>query len=274
MALFIAYSRSGDSVPFLLILFMGIPAALYAMARQSRRKENLAAAAAQLGGIVSSSFFGGPKVEFTLGGVRGELTSVAGGRNRSSQTRLWFSVVPTGRLLVEPEGVRASLRKIFGAQDIELGDGPFDRSYLIQGAPEPWVREVLDSDARRSITRIMAFSQTTLGWGGITVEAGTAGVSITCARDLVDQSALLTGFIRESLALLGRIRGAGIEGITILSSEERPGRGVCPVCANPLDLSPQRCSDCHTPHHPECWAYFGGCAVYGCSPRGGRRRAA
>jgi len=273
MALLLAHSRSGgDSLPFFLLLAtVGIGIAL---TRSSRRKKTLAAAAAQLGGVVSSSFFETPKVFFAMGGVNGELTCISGGRNRGSRTRLWFSVVPTGRLLVEPEGVTASIRKVFGAQDIELGDGPFDRSYLIQGAPERWVREVLDPDARRSITRIMEFSQTTLGWGGITVEAGPAGVSITCARDLVDRADLLTGFIRESLALLGRIRGAGIEGITILSTEERPGRGFCPVCANPLDLSPQRCPDCRTPHHPECWSYFGGCAVYGCSPRGGRRRAA
>jgi hypothetical protein len=61
------------------------------------------------------------------------------------------------------------------------------------------------------------------------------------------------------------------EGVNVLSAEEHAQRGECPVCANPLDGETRRCSACATPHHVDCWDYFGGCAIYACARRGGRR---
>lgn len=46
------------------------------------------------------------------------------------------------------------------------------------------------------------------------------------------------------------------------------GRGdasICPVCAEAVDRSDcADCALCGAPHHPECWCYVGGCAVYAC----------
>lgn len=40
----------------------------------------------------------------------------------------------------------------------------------------------------------------------------------------------------------------------------------CPVCGVPLAGPVMRCPRCEAPHHPDCWAYHGGCATYGCRP--------
>lgn len=39
---------------------------------------------------------------------------------------------------------------------------------------------------------------------------------------------------------------------------------TCPVCADPMDGPVRTCERCGTPHHPECWDYVPGCAVFGC----------
>lgn len=44
-----------------------------------------------------------------------------------------------------------------------------------------------------------------------------------------------------------------------------PAAPHCPVCGDVLAKSPRRCPRCDTPHHPECWDYVPGCAVFGCS---------
>lgn len=38
----------------------------------------------------------------------------------------------------------------------------------------------------------------------------------------------------------------------------------CPVCANAIQNAERACARCATPHHADCWAYSGGCAIYGC----------
>jgi hypothetical protein len=38
----------------------------------------------------------------------------------------------------------------------------------------------------------------------------------------------------------------------------------CAVCGDRIQIEPERCPRCDTPHHPECWRYQGGCAAFGC----------
>ena len=38
----------------------------------------------------------------------------------------------------------------------------------------------------------------------------------------------------------------------------------CPVCRAEATGTLALCSQCETPHHPECWEFVGGCAVFAC----------
>mgnify|MGYP001552141659 CR=1 FL=1 len=38
----------------------------------------------------------------------------------------------------------------------------------------------------------------------------------------------------------------------------------CPVCSTPIGSDHIECEQCLTPHHSDCWAYIGGCAVFAC----------
>lgn len=48
----------------------------------------------------------------------------------------------------------------------------------------------------------------------------------------------------------------------------------CKVCGEAILFDEVRCVDCDTPHHRDCWAYGGGCSVYGCGSRSHRVRLA
>src|SRR5688572_13585267 len=38
----------------------------------------------------------------------------------------------------------------------------------------------------------------------------------------------------------------------------------CPVCRMPARDAIAVCMACETPHHPECWAFGRGCAIFAC----------
>jgi hypothetical protein len=51
--------------------------------------------------------------------------------------------------------------------------------------------------------------------------------------------------------------------------------GTCQICGEGLEEGePElvRCTLCHTPHHAECWEYFGGCSTFGCVAPSERRQ--
>ena len=44
---------------------------------------------------------------------------------------------------------------------------------------------------------------------------------------------------------------------------------ICMVCCEPVDQDTNSivCDACETPHHVECWDYFGGCSTFGCTEK-------
>jgi hypothetical protein len=243
---------------------------IFAMNSSGRRK-NLEAVATRLGGTLVPGFIGGNQVEFQVQGTPGRLACYSGDRSQPAFTRLQLDVTPRGRLRIFPEGLFGSLRKAFGAQDIEIGDARFDTEYVIQGSPETWVREILDPETRRRIYVITSLGESFLNGNAFTMEAGSTGLTISCGRNLADDPELLQGFLDNALALHARIVGRHAPEIQILRAEENATRGNCPVCANPLEGEARQCPKCATPHHADCWEYFGGCAIYGCGSKGDPR---
>jgi hypothetical protein len=52
------------------------------------------------------------------------------------------------------EGVLAGIGKLFGAQDIKLGDAAFDAAFVVKGKDEQRVREILVDDARAGLLEL------------------------------------------------------------------------------------------------------------------------
>ena len=55
------------------------------------------------------------------------------------------------RLELAPEGMFQKLTKLFGAQDIQIGDAPFDTAYMIKGSDAPATRVVLCEATRKAM---------------------------------------------------------------------------------------------------------------------------
>lgn len=62
------------------------------------------------------------------------------------------------------------------------------------------------------------------------------------------------------------------EAIINLVNWTRSTGALCPVCRGPLEGPIDACSECETDHHPECFSFNGGCAVFGCGATRGLRR--
>ncbi|HVR87176.1 MAG TPA: RING finger protein [Planctomycetota bacterium] len=274
MTVAVLAAARGEGAPFvaffvivILLVFLSV-----VLIKSKQRRANLEAAARRFRGTFIRSFMAGDRVEFSVDGAPAELTYHPGSKSRSPCTRLRTRQRPSGTLRIVPEGLFASLRKIFGAQDIEVGDGRFDADFLIQGSPEPWVRDFLDAEARRRISVLASLGASFFAGTGVNLEAGPGGVTISCGRNLVDDRGTLDSFLEHTLELLRRIQARPqTAGVQFLSAEEHAQRGECPVCSSPLLGETRRCAACATPHHVDCWNYFGGCAIYACGRRGGRR---
>jgi hypothetical protein len=265
-----AVASEEGGVVFSVFFVIMIIAVLLTVMKRGRRRDNLKAAAGRLRGVIVPSFWSGDHLEFDVDGVPAVLTYGTGGDDRSAFTRVRFQLAPAGILRIVPEGLFASLRKAFGAQDVDLGDPGFDGRFLVQGSPEPWVREVLDVTTRRQILRLADLGASFWRGAHVSLEAGPGGVTIFCRRDFADDGSQLVAFLDGAIAVFRNLRTPATEGIRILPAEEHAGRGDCPVCASPLDAAPRHCPTCRTPHHRDCWEYFGGCAIYACVRRGGR----
>jgi hypothetical protein len=45
---------------------------------------------------------------------------------------------------------------------------------------------------------------------------------------------------------------------------------LCRVCGHSLGHAPCACAKCQTPAHPDCFAYSGGCSIFGCGSQAAR----
>src|SRR5579862_529126 len=269
-ALLLASAVGEGCIAVVGLIVAVISAVIFGTFGSPERERNLGAVGERFGGVYVPGFAEGDRVEFRVDGTPAHLNHFAGARGFPPFTRIRFDLAPAGCLRVFPEGIFASLRKAFGVQDIEVRDARFDGAFVIKGSPERWVCEVLDPETRQRINALASLGESVIGGAAIVIEAGPPGITVTCGKDLTGESRTLHAFVDHSLALFRRIATPGPNPVRIISASVGTPPGACPICANPLDAGARSCPACATPHHADCWNYFGGCAIYACTNRGGR----
>lgn len=101
------------------------------------------------------------------------------------------------RVELAPEGLMQKLAKIFGAQDIVLGDAAFDKTYIVRGTTVEGARAVLTTPIR---AEILAMNVATLVYDdGSTKERGP--VVVLGVRALLTEHAALERLVRLLVAL-------------------------------------------------------------------------
>lgn len=262
----------GPAVAIFMFVAFLVFVLILGLMTHGRRRGNLEEVANRFQGRVTSSWLSGTDLELAVDGVPASLSYHPGSKNSSAYTRMRFDAVPGGRLRVVPEGLWESLKRAFGAEDLQVGDAGFDRAFVIQGAPVVWVRRVLDDATRGRLTGFLNLGGGWFSSSGASLEAGPGGIMVSVPRNLVNDPEVLERFVSESIEIFRQVRAGKESAIVFLSSAECAKQGRCPVCEHPFEGKLRNCEACATPHHAECWDYFGGCSTYACTSRGGRAR--
>ncbi|MGI8980773.1 MAG: RING finger protein [Pirellulaceae bacterium] len=256
------------TVAVVVLIAMAVIAAANAAHKRDASLDRLAR---RLGGKVQpGGLIAYPELRFPHGGRTATLKYTAGGENESPRTYLTIPW-PHGRLRSEifMEGPLSPLRKLIGMQDIEIGSPQFDRQFIITGNDEAAIKAFLTPDAQDRLFDLLRLdSGTTFSAPGLYLQIAGGMLTVTKASYL-SEGVILERFIRLFLQFFDAatsVPSAGIEFLGPAIASHSPGEAAphCVVCGEPLATDLVSCRSCRTPHHRECWQYFGGCATYAC----------
>ena len=61
-------------------------------------------------------------------------------------------------------------------------------------------------------------------------------------------------------------QGAGIEFVDEATAQPID-EAICQICGEDITREMVFCRRCKTPHHRDCWEYYGACSTYGCQEK-------
>lgn len=280
----LAAGEEGVFVVFTVILVAaGLAIAAQFFAYNSRREILERITRRFRGGLQYEGLFDLPQIRLRFEGVPALLKYTNHGKQG---WHTHFQITwPDGRLRCElyPQGIVATLRRLIGIEDIQIGSPQFDRAFYITGKSRREVAELLSTEVQALIFRLAALSGfPDLGANNVYVEFKAGVLTVTKPQHL-SRFEDLERFILLSSELFQAALRTRSTGITFVeTSAELPApdaqESQCQVCGEPLVGDLIYCGSCQTPSHRDCWSYFGGCSTYACggkkfSERAPRRRA-
>lgn len=216
--------------------------------------------------VTAGGFFEPPILSFKLDDVPATIDYTQYGEG-ATQTHLTVPM-PGARLRLElrPQTTMRQLGRYLGMQDIEVGDHEFDAAFVIQGSSPRLIQEFLAPQVRATIMQIAHAGASSHFDLHLIISGGS--LRITKHQRLATEADLSTfaGACRDLVRAIRAAAQAGIEFVAV--PKLRPVEETeCSVCGDPLRERIVYCSKCKTPHHLDCWQYFGSCAVYGCGQK-------
>jgi hypothetical protein len=149
--------------------------------------------------------------------------------------------------------------------EVKLGAPSFDAGHVIRTDDAAHARSILAEPVRELLAKMQS-----IGNGGrVRFDLFPYKLQLQKEEMLADYGGLYE-FTRQAMVLLGEVKAelvaqAGVEFFDDApASRERP---VCPVCGAAIAASPASCVRCRTPHHADCWKYFGMCSMFACGER-------
>lgn len=233
-----------------------------------KRDGQLQELARKLGGrLQAGSLFSFPELRFPHRGLVVTFKYSPGGENESTKTHLTIPW-PNGRLRCEIflEGPLSGLRKLMGMQDIEIGSPHFDRQFIITGNHEAAIKAFLTPEAQARVLELLRYgSSSSYSVPDLYLQVSGGLLTATKASYLTDRHAI-EGFIQLFLQFFEAANAASSAGIEFLDrpKDAEDPAPHCIVCGELLAGELVSCHSCRTPHHRDCWQYFGGCATYAC----------
>jgi len=256
----------GDMPPFLIIFFviLGIGMVLFAVSQRKSFNATLERVARKMEGtFVEGGLFSEPSLEFRFEGRSARVEFWTGSKNSPAYSKVVvrLSGVSPGVLHILEDGFGQSFLKLFGAQDLEIGDPDFDRDYVLKATPSGLAARLFNPDRRLEGIRVVRRLR---GFRSPTFDVDVQAVTVMVRQYLRDESDLvkLIECARDFTAfVLRKDEAAGI----VLGEVRVATGGDCPVCGTAMSAGTVRCELCRTPHHAECWQYMGRCSTYACA---------
>jgi len=256
---------TNDASPFfiLMMIVVMVSAITYSIVRSNQHKATLQSLAMKIGGtFVEGGAFSQNHLEFKFGSRSARLDFYGGSKNSSPFTKVVVQVGgrSPGMLHILEEGFGQSFLKMFGAQDLEVGDPLFDSQYVLKATPATLVRQLFSGrgqrDGIRIVRRLSGFIRPTFDLDAqtVTVQVRQYLRGESELLNLIESAREFTAFVLDPVAPAGIV----LEEVKILSG------GACPVCGTAMTSQTVRCQTCRTPHHSECWQYLGRCSTYAC----------
>jgi hypothetical protein len=211
----------------------------------------------------AASARGASEVALTVAGRPARLAWVrrSGGTDSWTELEVSLSPPPLGTLLIGWYRQAEELAAVHGPQDLEVGEGFFDRRYVVKTRSEDLLRRLFSAERRAptvaSIRSLEAHGVPRLQLGRETLTVRVAGRAPVAA---VARSLLATAvYWLETLREVGQV--AAIEWV----GDGATAGARCQVCGTDLAERVVACASCRTPHHRECWEYAGQCSTFACA---------
>jgi hypothetical protein len=252
---------------FVFIIIVGVAFFLHAQSIYEANEVFSRLARKFRGRCTAARFFQRPEVRFAYKGHQ-VLVDVhsTGGKHPTYYTQLHISWPDSSlRVEVRPEGFFSQMGKFLGMEDIEIGSPEFDQQYIITGNDPDAIRQLLNSEVQACTNQLRSF----LGNDDIYISV-RGGRLLIKKRSYIRQYPMLERFTLRSLELFDRALLTSMEGIEFVEDRGDIGwkEAMCQICGEEIQDGAVLCVSCKTPHHRDCWDYYGGCSTYGC---GGRR---
>jgi hypothetical protein len=255
----------------ILIVIVGVLVVVVSSSQKKSFHAMLQRVAQRLGGsFVEGGFFSEASLALRLDGRSARVEFFSGSKNSSPYSKVIVNAggASPGVLHILEEGFGQSFLKMFGAQDLEIGDRDFDSQYVIKATPAVLATRLFSPERRlegmRIVRRLRGYSSGTFDLDSQTVtlmvrqylrEESDLMTLITCAKDFAS-------------FVLGATPSVEVRRGEIVMEEVRVATGgECPVCGTAMTAGTVRCELCRTPHHAECWQYMGRCSTYACPGR-------
>lgn len=217
-----------------------------------------------------------PTVSFRHNGssVRVGLAPVVTGQPSAPRTRVVarFGEGLPFRMELFPAARPAPKQTARGTRPVRVGEPELDRGYVIRANdPEIAAEYLRDERARQAIDGLRRLAPP----AGMLLSINPERLLVQVDRNLGASVQSLDAAVREAMALHDllrrRVASRMAEGIAIVEAgpaiaDPDAGPPICKVCNEPIEAKDDRviCSTCKAPHHRDCWAFVGGCSIYGC----------
>jgi hypothetical protein len=244
-------------VSFVLVIFL-----LVFFVRQE--SPDLKDMAERLGGkfVVGQGVLSRNSIEFKLGADLATVDFAPSVEEQAGQTAVVVYLESSpGTLHILRDGFGQSFLRMFGAQDISIGDREFDAAYVVKANPESLAARLFRPEQRaRAIAAVRRLSP----FENPTIEVTRQLLRIR-VREEVKRDAGVLALLKTAEEFMSFLRqevpSSGVE----LGEVKAMRRPVCLVCGTGMDDVVVRCELCKTPHHAECWTYVGQCSTYACN---------